>query len=224
MENLTILQTPMIPSEGIIPQAIREQYEWRKSKKFAGNSWIGIAELKEPIWWNRPLESDTLSKQEADGLWSLNLPFIGGRDTYKSGYNLLLNKNSIPIAVHLKLNPKWPTETITKIRTMVADAVYKSLIELGVKKENLMFKHNDLLYNGKKFMGNEQCIDNGVFTENTIITLEYTPEEEIFKRLTGKYALSRGITGIIEETQCFTKQQFLDKLLQKITAFANTLD
>ena len=224
MKNLTILQTPMIPSKGIIPQAIYDQYEWRKTKKFAGNSWIGIAQLEEPIWWNRPLTSESLSKQEADGIWSLNLPFIGGRDTYKTGYNLLLNKNSIPIAVHLELNPAWKADKLEQIKKMVSTAVYSSLVELGVKQENLVFKHNDLLYNGKKFMGNEQWVENGVFTENTIITLEYTPEKEIFERLTGKYALARGITGIIEETQCFTKQQFLDTLLEKITAFAKTLD
>ena len=105
MKNLTILQTPMIPSKGIIPQAIHEQYEWRKTKVFAGNSWIGIAQLEEPIWWNRPLTSEVISKQEPDGLWSLNLPYIGGRADYKTGYNLLLNKNSVPIAVHLELKP-----------------------------------------------------------------------------------------------------------------------
>jgi hypothetical protein len=223
MKNLTILQTPMVPSKGIIPQAIQEQYEWRKTKQFAGNSWIGIAQLEEPIWWNRPLTSETLVRQEADGIWSLNLPYIGGFESYKTGYNLLLNKNSIPIAVHLELNPNWPAQKIEQIKQMVTTAVYDSLIELGVNPETLVFAHNDLLYNGKKFMGNEQRIENNVFTENTIITLEYTPEKEIFERLTGKYALARGITGIIEETQCFTKQQFLDKLLEKITAFAKTL-
>jgi lipoate-protein ligase A len=102
--------------------------------------------------------------------------------------------------------------------------VYEALLDLGVEAANLEFTHNDLLYKGKKFMGNEQIVEAGVFSENTIITLEYTPEKEIFERLTGKYALTRGITGIIEETQCFTKEQFIDKLVEKITAFVNTLE
>jgi lipoate-protein ligase A len=110
------------------------------------------------------------------------------------------------------------------LRKLVVDATYKTLLELGVKPEKLSFSRNDLLCNVKKFMGDEQRVENNVFTEAAIITLEYTPEKEIFKRLTGKYALSRGITGILEETQCFTKQQFIDKLLEKITTFMNTLD
>jgi hypothetical protein len=224
MKNLTILHAILNPSKGDIPQVLKDQYEWRKTKQFTGNSWIVVAETLEPIWWNRPLKPETLLQQEPDGLWSLNLPYIGGQADYKTGYNLLLNKNSISIGVHLKLNPNWTAEKIKSIKQMVTNIVYETLLELGVKAENLQFKHNDLLYNGKKFMGNEQWIENGVFTEDTVITLEYTPEEEIFKRLTGKYALARGITGIIEETQCFTKQQFLEKLIEKLTAFANTLN
>ena len=168
--------------------------------------------------------SETLIKQEADGIYSYNLPFIGPSTDFKTGYNLLLNKNSIPMGVHVKLQPGWDSRQIDTLAKMITESVYSALVELGVPTKELSRKHNDLLYKGKKFMGEEQKIANGVFSENVVITLEYTPEEEIFKRLTGKYALSRGITGIIEETQCFTKQQFIDKLLEKITAFMNTLD
>ena len=110
------------------------------------------------------------------------------------------------------------------LKKMLVAKVYETLLELRVNKKDLSFSHNDLLYKGKKFMGDENRIENGVFTEAAVITLEYTPEEEIFQRLTGKYALKRGITGIIEETQCFTKQQFIDKLLEKIKAVMDILE
>lgn len=179
--------------------------------------------MQEPIWWNRPLQSDNLVKQEADGLWSYNLPIIVGNAGNKSQYNMLLNKNSVPVAIHLKMNPVWTDLQKERLKSFMLKTVYQVLIELGVDKENLAFSKNDLLYKGKKFLGDEQKISNGVFTENTIITLEYTPEKEIFERLTGKYALARGITGIIEETNCFTKEQFIEKLLEKIKLFLDTL-
>ena len=83
---------------------------------------------------------------------------------------------------------------------------------------------NDLLYDERKFVGIEQKTANGVFTQNIILTLKYKPEEEIFQRLTGKYALSRGIIGIMEETNCFTREQFIDKLKTKILNFMNNLE
>jgi lipoate-protein ligase A len=135
----------------------------------------------------------------------------------------LLNKNSIPIANHIKINPNWTPEQLEALSKMITNAVYAALLELGVNAEKLSFNHNDILYEGKKFMGYEQLTSNGVFSEDIVITLEYSPEKEIFQRLTGKYALTRGITGIIEETQCFTKQQFIEKLLEKIIAFTKTL-
>jgi hypothetical protein len=46
-----------------------------------------------------------LCKLEPDGIYSFNLPFIGGRDLYKTGYNILLNKNSVPVAGLIKVNP-----------------------------------------------------------------------------------------------------------------------
>jgi hypothetical protein len=224
MKNLQLSIEQMAPSRGITPQVITEQFNWRLNKQLKPEqNYITIIDIDEPVWWNRPASSDILVKQEADGLCSYNLPFLGNRADFKTGYNLLLNKNSIPIANHIKINPNWTPEQLEALSKMITNAVYTALLELGVKAEKLSFNHNDILYEGKKFMGYEQLTSNGVFSEDIVITLEYSPEEEIFQRLTGKYALTRGITGIIEETQCFTKQQFIEKLLEKIIAFTKTL-
>lgn len=224
MKNLQLSIEQMAPSRGVTPQVITEQFNWRLNKQLKPEqNYITIIDIDEPVWWNRPASSNILVKQEADGLCSYNLPFLGNRADFKTGYNLLLNKNSIPIANHIKINPNWTPEQLEALSKMITNAVYTALLELGVKAEKLSFNHNDILYEGKKFMGYEQLTSNGVFSEDIVITLEYSPEEEIFQRLTGKYALTRGITGIIEETQCFTKQQFIEKLLEKIIAFTKTL-
>ena len=224
MKNLQLSIEQMAPSRGITPQVITEQFNWRLNKQLKPEqNYITIIDIDEPVWWNRPASSDILVHQEADGLCSYTLPFLGNRADFQTGYNLLLHKNSIPIANHIKINPNWTPEQLEALSKMITNAVYTALLELGVKAEKLSFNHNDILYEGKKFMGYEQLTSNGVFSEDIVITLEYSPEEEIFQRLTGKYALTRGITGIIEETQCFTKQQFIEKLLEKIIAFTKTL-
>ena len=51
---------------------------------------------------------------------------------------------------------------------------------------------------------------------NFMVTLFYKPEESIFKRLTGKYALKRPITGIIEETNLFTREAFIKTLMKNL--------
>ena len=224
MKNLHISIEQMNPSLNITPSVIKEQFNWRNNKQQkSSKNYITIIDIKEPVWWNRPSDSAILLKQETDGLYSYNLPFLGNRADFKTKYNLLLNKNSIPIANHILIEPHWSKDQIEALTKMTSNSVYSALIELGVDANNLSFSHNDILYKGKKFMGYEQLISNGVFTEDIVITLEYTPEKEIFQRLTGKYALTRGITGIVEETQCFTKQQLIDKLLTKFEAFAKTL-
>lgn len=224
MKNLQLSIEQMAPSQGITPKVIKEQFDWRQDKtKISPINYLTIIDIQEPVWWNRPAVSSELLKLETDGLYSYNLPFLGNRADFKTKYNLLLNKNSIPIANHIKINSAWSKDQVTALTKMTSNAVYSALIELGVDAKNLSFHANDILYNHKKFMGYEQLISNGVFSEDIVITLEYTPEAEIFQRLTGQYALTRGITGIIEETQCFTKQQFIDKLIEKYKEFTCTL-
>lgn len=225
MQNLTLEISKMAPSKGITPEVIKDQFNWRKSLKFnSKTNYITIIDIEEPVWWNRPLTSDTLIKLETDGLWSYNLPYIGNHPDFKTGYNLLLSKNSIAISLHIRLNPRWtPTQT-NSLKDSLSDIVYQSLIELGVKEEFLACPKNDMLYKGKKFLGHEQKIANGVLSQDAVLTLYYTPEKDLFERLTGKYALSRGITGIIEETNCFTKEQLISTIYNKFKLFTDTLE
>ena len=102
---------------------------------------------------------------------------------------------------------------------MLTYAVLNALYDLGAPREKIALVNNDILYDGKKFVGDEQRLDGQYFTENMVITLNYTKEAELFNRLTGKYALMRGICGIIEETNCFTKEQFIDAIISNIKKY-----
>jgi hypothetical protein len=106
---------------------------------------------------------------------------------------------------------------------MPVEVVKKTLIELGVDETNLESVHNDLLYLGKKFMGVETIFKNNQCSINFMVTLFYKPEESIFKRLTGKYALKRPITGIIEETNLFTRDTFIKVLAKNLESYISTL-
>lgn len=224
MKDLLFKIDPMVPSKNLHPEIMQKQFIWRKTGIYDGQSAVVVADMQEPIWWNRPLESDALCKLEPDGVYSYNLPFLGGRDLYKTGYNILLNKNSVPVAAQIKINPAWTEEQKGILRHFMITATYEALKELGVKEERLTKIHNDLLYDGKKFMGGEELERNGWYTSDYVITMQYKPEKEIFDRLTGQYAHKREITGIAEETGLFTKDEFLSKLLEKLKELFAKLD
>ena len=226
MKNFSFSIVEAAPSQGINPQIIQDQFKWRKSLIWESKeSQIIFGDIKECFWWNRPLNPSYLVKQEKDGLYSYNLPYIGPRNKlYKTEYNILVTPNTIPIVTHIKINPKWTNAQIARLEWLLSDSIYLTLLELGVDKSKLKRVMNDLLYDNKKFVGIEQKTANGVFSQDIILTLKYKPEEEIFQRLTGKYALSRGIIGIMEETNCFTREQFIETLKAKILKFMDTLE
>lgn len=216
MKNVRIYCDPMVPSKGIMPQIMLNQYEFRQTGKYTAQSEVVIALLEEPIWWNRPVHSDVFLKQEDDGIYSLNLPYFGGDNNFKAQYNSLLNVGCVPVAVQLKYTDLEKPFNQWALLKMPVKVVADTLIELGVDENNLQSVHNDLLYCGKKFMGVETIFKNNQCSINFMVTLFYKPEESIFKRLKGQFALKRPITGIIEETNLFTREEFTEKLMKNI--------
>lgn len=221
-KNIKISKVILDPSKeehNILPN----QFIWRTKKEFVGENEIVIMDNQKAVWWNRPLTSDTLYKKEDDGLYSYNLPFLsaveGGTDLYKTGYNILLNKNSIPCAAHIKLDATWTDEQKQLLNQMFYYCIYHALMDLGVAEEDLDRPRNDILYKGKKFVGGEKAFIDDVFTEDLVITLQVLPEKDIFDRLTGTYAHKRKITGIAEEVPSITKEAFIDKLYEKLQAY-----
>lgn len=226
MNNFEFTILEVAPSKNINPKIIQEQFNWRKTLDFESDkNQIAFGDVKECLWWNRPLNPKQLVELESDGLYSYNLPYIGPKDKlYKTNYNILVTPNTIPIVTHIKINPNWTFNQITQLENLMINSIYDTLVELGVDRAKLKKLGNDILYEDKKFVGFEQKTANGVFSQDIILTLKYKPEEKVFKRLTGKYALARGIVGIQEETNCFTREQFIEKLKEKILTFINTLE
>lgn len=219
MKNVRIYCEPMVPSKNIMPQVMVNQYEFRQTGNYTAQSEVGIALLDEPIWWNRPVKSEVFLKQESDGIYSLNFPYFGGDNDFKAQYNSLLNVGCVPVAIQLKYEDFEKPIDQAKLLAMPVNVVRQTLIDLGVDKDSLESVHNDLLYCGRKFMGVETIFKNNQCSINFMVTLFYKPEESIFKRLTGKYALKRQITGIIEETNLFTREEFTEKLMKNLGDF-----
>ena len=221
-KNIKVSKVTLDPSKDE-HNILTNQFIWRTKKEFVGENEIVIMNNKEAVWWNRPLSSEVMCKKEEDGLYSYNLPFLnavaGGTDLYKTGYNILLNKNSIPCATHIKLDESWTEEQKRLLTQMFYHCIYHALIDFGVAEKDLDRPRNDILYKGKKFVGGEQAIIDDVFTEDLVITIQALPEKDIFSRLTGKYAQKRQITGIAEEIPSITKEAFIDKLYEKLQAY-----
>ena len=107
MNNIEIKVMTLNPSNNINPQIIFDQFYWRRSHKYFGIDTIQIGDVKEPIWWNRPIVTNKAVKKEADGLYSYNLPYIYTDRLFKSKYNLLVGEGSVPLMLLIKINPKW---------------------------------------------------------------------------------------------------------------------
>jgi hypothetical protein len=224
MHNLNKIKVsvqPLAPSQGKHAN-VPNQFIWRTKKEFVGENEIVIADNQEAIWWNRPLTSEAMCKLEEDGIYSYNLPFWQGGNShliFKTGYNVLLNKNSVPVAIHVQTDETWSEEQIQLLDNMICQCLRSTLIELGVDEADLNHSKNDFYIKGKKFSCGEYIFENGVCTQNVIITLQMLPEKDIFDRLTGKYAHRKQITGIAEEVPSITKEAFIDKLYEKLQAY-----
>ncbi len=226
MINVKFITGVMAPSAGENPEILKKQFDWRNGVRYEGDNEIGFADIKENVWWNRPLNSDVFVKQEEDGLWSYNLPLAWRQESvaWKANYNVLLNKDSIPIAGMIKIKSGWGHDEIDTIKHLLIDGVYNALLKLGVSKDRLQRPGNDILYDDKKFFGIETIIKDGWISLNCFITLKYKPAQEVFDRLTGHFVKYKSITGIMEETELFTKEEFIEALEDEIKSILAKID
>lgn len=220
-KNILVITEPLAPSQGkhsILPN----QFIWRTEKRFVGENSIVVADNQEAIWWQRPLTSETLCKIENDGHYSYNLPFWQKEKThlaFKTDYNVLLNKNSVPIAIHIQLDEAWTEEQKQLLQSMLPSCLYDTMLTLGADKDSLVYNGNDIYFKNKKFACSEQILEGNVFTQNTIVTILALPEKDIFARLTGRYAHVKTITGIGEEVPSITKEVFINTLYEKLQKY-----
>lgn len=209
----TIKTVDAWPSKNIIPNEIYQQFNFRKNHTFEGENSVTIVNMFEPVWWTRPLEAETETawiKNEKDE-WVCTLPFfLGTEKTWKSNYNILVNKNNLPTLIQLKFNHKLSQEEKFKLSTATFYAIIKTLINLGANEQDFCCINNDLLLRGKKFVGNEIIIENNIYTECLFINLKYAEEKELFEQIyTGKKTNIWPITGILDEYPNISKEAFL---------------
>lgn len=211
----TIYVEDMHPTENKYPDIIENQFQFRKFNHFTGDNVVAIADMGEAIWWNRPQAEDTEAAWgvESDGRPCCNLPiFLGKNKIWKSNYNVLLNKNNVPTIVQLQFQHELTQKELLELSQMSFTVIRQTLLRLGVQESDLCAINNDLLLRGKKFVGSEQVIRSNIYTECLFITLKYKEEKDIFKHLTsGKVSATanREITGLIDEYENFTKEDFL---------------
>lgn len=224
-KNIVVCIEALQPSQGVHSSILPCQFTWRVTKEFIGESKIAIADMQEPIWWNRPLTSEVFCTLEPDGLYSYNFPFWQGDRAdlaFKTNYNVLLNKNSVPVAVHIKIDETWTEEQLQLLKKALATCLQETLVELGVNPADLTHTGNDFYYQGRKFSCSEQILTEEVFTQNIIITMQLLPEKEIFDRLTGQYAHKKTLTGIADEVSSVTKEAFIEKFFEKLKCYVAT--
>lgn len=207
------------PTNGLIPDILKNQFHYRKYKEFIGKSEIVIADMKEATWWNRPLAENTnqLLKIESDGLYSFNLPIAWTYDKWKSNYNVILNENNTPVAIHLCFKTKLSDELKSDLRKLTGRSIYKALIAAGIPEDEIVFLNNDILVKGKKIAGGECISKDNIYEENIFLTLNYSIEKPIFDRLTiGKAKPKRAITGVFDEFETKLKKEDFLKLYKKV--------
>lgn len=211
----TIYTTEFCPSKNKFPTFIEHQFQFRKYNKVIGENEIVLANMGEAVWWNRPQIEDTEEAWgiAADGLPCCNLPIsFGKKNTWKSNYNILINKNNLPIGIQLKFNHDLTLEEIRKLKHMSFAVIWNTLKKLNINEKDLCVINNDILLRGKKFIGSECVLSENVYTECIYITLKYLEEKEVFDRLSyGKVSATahKQITGLIDEYPNITKEEFL---------------
>jgi lipoate-protein ligase A len=98
--------------------------------------------------------------------------------------------------------------------------IYQTLIKLGVPDVAFCCLNNDLLLNGKKFVGSEKVYRGSAYTECLFINLKYLEEKELFDQIyVGKKANVRPITGILDEYPNITKEDFVKTYLAEFKTY-----
>lgn len=228
-KDIKVHITDLNPSNNISPEILKHQYTYRTTKNFVGKSEIAIGNMLEPIWWNRILPDkadNTLLKNASNGIYSYEFPLLDSIPKWKANYNILLNTNSMPVAIHINS----ATPFTVKEKTLLGQLIYKNLIatlaDFNIPEDAVYAFNNDLFINQKKFFGGEKIATENVYEEDVIITFNYNTDKILFDQLTyGKSTAHWPITGILDEFPgAFTKEDFLQHFQDNIKTYLKQLD
>lgn len=230
IDNVIIRKEILDPKNGkhsILPW----QYNFRKTGEFEGGNYIDITRPREPAYWNRYYtdECQELYTVDEEGNNNYNLPYFRllidpYSRPFKMNYNLLLPKDSIAIAYNLRFNEDWNDEASEKFMDSIIGIYIDSIVSLGADPDRLKYTHNDILYDGKKFLGGENIFYKNIYSGNFVITCEYEKYIDDFSKLTGKYAQKRGMTGITDEVPSVTVDALSEEINRRLGSMFGSID
>lgn len=204
-----------------------QQFEFRKNNKFTGGNWAAIGIVESPFWWNRPLQKNSnkakLVKLETNGLYSVNLPLILENIPWKSEYNLLVTKESIPFLIQLKFKKTISNSGRQQLHELLQNTIIKTLLDIEIPKSSIVSLNNDILLNGKKIAGFEYCLKENIYCCDGILTLRFKQDSKLFDKLSyGKAKPKTAISGVFDEFKInYTKQECLNIFKSNLEYFIN---
>lgn len=216
------------PSKNIIPIELQQQFNFRKHNSLEGDNSITIINMHEPVWWLRPFIEDTntaITLDEDKGYTCMLPFFLGKNHTWKSAYNVLVNKNNLPTLIQLKFEHSLTEEEKNKLIKMSFVVIIQALLNLGVPEHDICCLNNDLLLKGKKFAGSERIWQTNIYTECLFINLKYLEEKNLFDQIyVGKKTKSREITGILDEYDFITKEAFIKAYCEEFKKYLDQFE
>lgn len=183
----------------------------------SGEDFFRIQTYKESMFFNRPFEEVELFSPDPRGLNSVNWIFIGKdrKDlSYKMKQDLLLPHHGFTLTCKVLFDDSWTEEEKEELDSFSMKTLMDIILENGGDPNLLEQKGNDLLYQGRKFCGQEWKFSNKFYIENTVITTEYLPEKQWFDKLY-HYKGEKQITGITEEVPGVTKELLINELIKR---------
>lgn len=183
----------------------------------SGEDFFRIQTYKESMFFNRPFEEVELFSPDPRGLNSVNWIFIGKdrKDlSYKMKQDLLLPHHGFTLTCKVLFDDSWTEEEKEELDSFSMKTLMDIILENGGDPNLLEQKGNDLLYQGRKFCGQEWKFSNKFYIENTVVTTEYLPEKQWFDKLY-HYKGEKQITGIAEEVPGVTKELLINELIKR---------
>lgn len=134
------------------------------------------------------------------------------RHEIKAKSNAFFSKGSIVIAVNIKFEDCGDID-----RGLIINFMRNSAYQIALDKSDLFTVRiigNDLLFNEKKFYGEELDIEDDRYSLTGVIDCEYQKYKEDFEKVLVNPGL-KDITGLTDEVPELTQEYIMEKLIER---------
>lgn len=174
--------------------------------------------VDQSMYFNRHIEQVPLFNHDPRGLDSIDMTFIGAgvpELAHKLKQDLVLPKHGFMTLSKVLFANRWSEEDMKDLNNFTMATLKQIVIDYGGDPDLIEQRGNDLMYNGKKFCGQEwKFLPPYGYIENTVVTTEYLPEKQWFDQLY-HYPGEKTITGITEEVPTCTKEILMQELISR---------